>query len=230
MAQLGQYKTGMGDQHLARLGRAHTAIGTDEQPHPNHRLGLLQGFRYCRLRQPDLFGRRKQAAFAGDGNYQRKLAQRKVGIKAQGHSGYSPKEYPNPYTSFDFNTALLINSGLSTQRRVMTDYPELQLFIDNQWRKTAETLPILNPATETEIGRLPVAGRAELDDALEAADRGFKIWSRTAPRIRAEIILRAASLLRDRGPLIAPSITMENGKPLMQAKMEVTRTRASFGR
>jgi succinate-semialdehyde dehydrogenase/glutarate-semialdehyde dehydrogenase len=146
-----------------------------------------------------------------------------VGIKAQGHSGYSPKEYPNPYTSFDFNTALLINSGLSTQRRVMTDYPELQLFIDNQWRKTAETLPILNPATETEIGRLPVAGRAELDDALEAADRGFKIWSRTAPRIRAEIILRAASLLRDRGPLIAPSITMENGKPLMQAKMEVIR-------
>jgi succinate-semialdehyde dehydrogenase / glutarate-semialdehyde dehydrogenase len=105
----------------------------------------------------------------------------------------------------------------------MTDYPELQLFIDNRWRKTAETLPVLNPATEREIGRLPIAGRADLDDALAAAERGFRLWSRTAPRIRAEIILKAASLLRERGAEIAPSITQENGKPLVQARMEVIR-------
>ncbi|NEY89947.1 NAD-dependent succinate-semialdehyde dehydrogenase [Tabrizicola oligotrophica] len=105
----------------------------------------------------------------------------------------------------------------------MTDYPELQLFIDNRWRKAAETLPVLNPATEQEIGRLPIARRADLDDALEAAERGFKIWSRTAPRIRAQIILKAASLMRERGPQIAPSITLENGKPLAQAGMEVVR-------
>lgn len=105
----------------------------------------------------------------------------------------------------------------------MTDYPDLQLFIDNRWRKTADSLPVLNPATEAEIGRLPVAGRAELDDALEAAERGFRVWSRTAPRTRAEIILRAAALLRERGGQIAPSITMENGKPLVQARMEVIR-------
>lgn len=105
----------------------------------------------------------------------------------------------------------------------MTDYPELQLFIDNRWRKAAETLPVLNPATEQEIGRLPIARRVDLDDALEAAERGFKIWSRTAPRLRAQIILKAASLLRERGPQIAPSITLENGKPLAQAGMEVVR-------
>lgn len=102
-------------------------------------------------------------------------------------------------------------------------YPELRLFIDGQWRKTADTLPVLNPATEEEIGRLPIAGRSELDDALEAAERGFKIWSRTAPRVRAQIIVKAASLLRERGAAIAPSITMENGKPLIQSKMEVVR-------
>ncbi len=105
----------------------------------------------------------------------------------------------------------------------MTDYPDLQLFIDNRWRKAKESLPVLNPATEAEIGRLPVATRADLDDAMEAAERGFQVWSRTAPRIRAEIILRAAGLLRERGPLLAPSITMENGKPLVQARMEVIR-------
>ena len=105
----------------------------------------------------------------------------------------------------------------------MTDSPVLQLFIDNRWRKTRDTLPVLNPATEEEIGRLPVAGRGDLDDALEAAERGFKLWSRTAPRVRAQIILKAASLLRERGEAIAPSITMENGKPLVQAGMEVIR-------
>lgn len=105
----------------------------------------------------------------------------------------------------------------------MTTYPDLNLFIDNTWRKTSDSLPVLNPATEQEIGRLPIARQGDLDDALDAAERGFKLWSRTAPRVRAQIIMRAASLLRERGPQIAPSITMENGKPLVQARMEVIR-------
>ncbi|MCV2866335.1 NAD-dependent succinate-semialdehyde dehydrogenase [Defluviimonas sp. WL0075] len=105
----------------------------------------------------------------------------------------------------------------------MTLYPEPRLFIDNRWLATSETLPVLNPATEDEIGRLPVAGQAELDLALEAAERGHRIWSRTAPRVRAQIIVKAAALLRERMNDIAPSITMENGKPLMQARLEVIR-------
>lgn len=106
---------------------------------------------------------------------------------------------------------------------MMTEYPDLQLFIDNRWRKTSDSLPVLDPATEAEIGRLPVAGKADLDDAIEAADRGFRVWSRTAPRIRAQIIQRAAALLRERSDSIAPSITLENGKPLVQARMEIVR-------
>lgn len=102
-------------------------------------------------------------------------------------------------------------------------YPDLHLFIDNTWRKTRDSLPVINPADETEIGRLPVARASDLDDALEAAEKGFRIWSRTAPRIRAEVILRAAALLRARIDQIAPSITLENGKPLMQARLEVIR-------
>ena len=84
---------------------------------------------------------------------------------------------------------------------------------------------MLNPATEQEIGRLPIARQSDLDDALDAAERGFKLWSRTAPRVRAQIIMRAASLLRDRGPQIAPSITLENGKPLGQVLTELERYR-----
>lgn len=104
-----------------------------------------------------------------------------------------------------------------------TSYPELMLYIDGAWRKSAETLPVLNPADETVVGAVPVASRADLDDALAAADKGFRIWSRTAPAKRAAIILKAAALMRERIDEIARSITLEHGKPFPQARLEVIR-------
>jgi len=105
----------------------------------------------------------------------------------------------------------------------MTAYPELRLYIDGDWRKSAQTLPVLNPADESVIGALPVAGRNELDDALAAAARSQRIWSRTSPVKRAQVILKAAALLRERVEQIARAITLEHGKPLAQARMEVER-------
>ncbi len=105
----------------------------------------------------------------------------------------------------------------------MTSYPKLQLYIAGQWRSSKETIPVLNPADETVIGALPVASRADLDDALAAAAKGFRIWSRTAPAKRAEVILRAVALIKERSEEIARSITMEHGKPIAQARLEVQR-------
>ena len=102
-------------------------------------------------------------------------------------------------------------------------YPDLQLYIGGQWRKTAETIPVLNPADESVLGALPVATTADLDDALEAADKGFRIWSRMAPRVRGDIILKACALMRERIDEIARAITLEHGKPYSQARLEVIR-------
>ncbi|MDG1412009.1 MAG: NAD-dependent succinate-semialdehyde dehydrogenase [Acidimicrobiales bacterium] len=105
----------------------------------------------------------------------------------------------------------------------MTSYPDLQLYIGGAWRTTTETLPVVNPATEEIIGRLPCAGQQDLDDALAAAQAGFAIWSRTAPRDRADVMLRAAAIMRTRQDEIAHSITLEHGKPYQQARLEVIR-------
>ncbi len=102
-------------------------------------------------------------------------------------------------------------------------YPDLNLFIDGKWRKTSEDLPVVNPATEEEIGRLPKASKADLDDALTAAVKGFRIWRNAAPRDRADMILRAAALMRARQEEIAYAITLENGKTLHEARLEVIR-------
>jgi len=105
----------------------------------------------------------------------------------------------------------------------MSNYPDLQLYIDGNWRKTADTLPVLNPATEEEIGRLPHARISDLDDALAAAEKGFDTWKKVAPVERANVLLKAAALMRERQEEIATSITAEHGKPLAQARLEVIR-------
>lgn len=105
----------------------------------------------------------------------------------------------------------------------MANYPDLQLYIGGAWRKTADSLPVVNPVDESIIGRVPVASERDLDDALAAAADGFKIWSRTAPSHRADIIRKAATLMRERIDDIARDITREHGKPFKQARLEVIR-------
>ena len=105
----------------------------------------------------------------------------------------------------------------------MPSYPEIELFIGGRWRTAKETLPIINPATERQIGRFPVAENNDLKDAIEAATDGFKVWSRTPPAERSRVIMKASQLLRERREQIAHSISVELGKPIVQARLEVTR-------
>jgi len=105
----------------------------------------------------------------------------------------------------------------------MSTYPDLHLYINGEWRKTASDLPVINPATEEEIGRLPHAQQSDLDDALASAARGFEVWSKVAPIVRANVLVKAAAIMRERQEEIATAITAEHGKPLNQARLEVIR-------
>jgi succinate-semialdehyde dehydrogenase/glutarate-semialdehyde dehydrogenase len=102
-------------------------------------------------------------------------------------------------------------------------YPHLALHIDGRWLTTtaAGDLPVVNPADESVLGRLPVAGAAELAVAVAAATRGFALWSRMLPLERFRIIARATALIRERGDAIANILTLEQGKGLAEAKREV---------
>ena len=102
-------------------------------------------------------------------------------------------------------------------------YPNVELHIGGAWRGASGggTLPVLNPATAEPIGTHPVATREDLDAALEAAKRGFKAWKATSVYDRYKIMRKAADLLRERAETIAKIMTLEQGKPLPEAKMEV---------
>jgi succinate-semialdehyde dehydrogenase / glutarate-semialdehyde dehydrogenase len=102
-------------------------------------------------------------------------------------------------------------------------YPTVQLHIAGTWRdgQGGQSLAVLNPATGAEIGRVAVAQTADLDDALAAAAKGFEIWRRTPAVERARVIREAARLMRERADNTAQLLTLEQGKPLAEAKGEV---------
>jgi succinate-semialdehyde dehydrogenase/glutarate-semialdehyde dehydrogenase len=106
----------------------------------------------------------------------------------------------------------------------MTDYPTtLGLYIDGEWISGGERdmHRLLNPATGEGQADLPLATTADLDRALAAAERGFAEWRKVAPEARAAILNKAAALIRERADHIARVATMEQGKPLAEAKGEV---------
>ena len=106
----------------------------------------------------------------------------------------------------------------------MTDYAaDLALFIDGAWAGSEgrDTLDVFNPATSAAMAGLPMATAADLEAALAAADRGFPIWRATDVEARTAILRKTASILRGRAEHIAVLMTMEQGKPLAEAKSEV---------
>jgi len=104
----------------------------------------------------------------------------------------------------------------------MPNYPELKLYIDGRWI-SRDGRPVLNPADESVLGTVPHATPSDLDEALAAAEKGFKVWSATSPAKRAEIILKATQLIRERVEEMAVAMTLEQGKPIAQSRMEIIR-------
>jgi succinate-semialdehyde dehydrogenase/glutarate-semialdehyde dehydrogenase len=80
---------------------------------------------------------------------------------------------------------------------------------------------VVNPATGETLGELPLADAADLDRALETAQRGFRIWRNSTAQQRAAVLQGAARLMLERQEEIARIATMEQGKTLAETRIEV---------
>jgi succinate-semialdehyde dehydrogenase/glutarate-semialdehyde dehydrogenase len=103
-------------------------------------------------------------------------------------------------------------------------YSDVQLFIGGDWVKAAagRTLPVINPATLEILGTVAHADIGDLDRAADASLRGYKAIRATSANDRSKILRKAAAFLRERSESIAPILTMEQGKPLTEARAELT--------
>lgn len=100
---------------------------------------------------------------------------------------------------------------------------KIELLINGEWRQGSEgrSEPLINPATEEVLAHVPHASLADLDEALAASAKGFKVWKSMTAMQRWAIMDKAAALIEQRRDVIARTLTMENGKSLAEATGEV---------
>ncbi|MCW2338366.1 succinate-semialdehyde dehydrogenase/glutarate-semialdehyde dehydrogenase [Sphingobium sp. B2D3A] len=105
----------------------------------------------------------------------------------------------------------------------MTNYPALHMIIEGEAVTGGDrrTQTIVNPATGETLGELPLATTADLDRALETAQRGFNRWRNSTAQERAAVLSGAARLLMERQETLARIATMEQGKTLPESRIEV---------
>ena len=96
------------------------------------------------------------------------------------------------------------------------------LYIDGAWVKGDGTLPVTDPSTGNVIAEVATAGEAQCDAAVTAAHNAFKTWSKTAPRVRSEILRKAFEIMIAEADHLAKIVSMENGKVFSDAKGEIT--------
>jgi succinate-semialdehyde dehydrogenase/glutarate-semialdehyde dehydrogenase len=96
-----------------------------------------------------------------------------------------------------------------------------QLYIDGKWVNGSSTLAVTDPSDESIIANVQVSSDKECADAVNAADRAFKSWAKTAPRVRGEILRKAFEIMVAEADRLAEIVSRENGKVLTDAKGEI---------
>ncbi len=91
--------------------------------------------------------------------------------------------------------------------------PAYSLIIDGKKVATAETFPVLNPATEQVVAQAPKATAEHLNQAVAAARRAFPAWSATPDAERSRLVHAIADALGAHSEELTRLLTLEQGKP-----------------
>lgn len=96
-------------------------------------------------------------------------------------------------------------------------------YVDGKWiaADSGKTVQVTDPATGDVLGDVPNCGRAETKRAVEAAARAFPAWRAKTAQERSHVLFRIAEVIRANIEELALILTMEQGKPLAEARGEV---------
>jgi len=98
----------------------------------------------------------------------------------------------------------------------------IMLYINGEWIETNENLAVKNPATSEVLGEVSIARIEETKQAISSAKEAMKHWSKLTALDRYNYLRRVANILRSKTDHIAEIITTEMGKPLNEAKAEIS--------
>mgnify|MGYP003645099939 FL=1 len=105
---------------------------------------------------------------------------------------------------------------------------EYKLLIGGKLVDGAQTMDVINPATEEVLAKCPRASEAQLNEAVAAAKAAFPAWAKTSIAERKKALNAIADAIEANGQELARLLTQEQGKPLADATGEVFGTAAFF--
>ncbi|HKN66994.1 MAG TPA: aldehyde dehydrogenase family protein, partial [Gemmatimonadaceae bacterium] len=102
--------------------------------------------------------------------------------------------------------------------------PDFKNFIGGKWvtPATGEYFDNVNPADKSDVvGRFPLSGDEDVEDAVQSAKCGFEVWRKTPAPARGDVLRRVGDIMTRRKDEIADLMTREMGKPLTETRGDV---------
>ena len=75
-------------------------------------------------------------------------------------------------------------------------------------------LDTISPSTEEKLAKIPLSNKSDVDKAVQAAQEGFKVWSKTSSNDRAKYLFKLARLIQERSREFAVLESIDGGKPI----------------
>ncbi len=105
---------------------------------------------------------------------------------------------------------------------------EIENFIANDFAPTSRNIETINPKTGKVFGKVPITTATEVERALQTATEAFKTWRQTSAAVRSKYLQRVAMLIRENRELFAVWESIDQGKTLERARVEVDRAVSNF--
>lgn len=125
-------------------------------------------------------------------------------------------------------SSVIAGSALETEpsSAKLDSYKILKNYIGGQWvvSRADKFLPVMNPSLGKQIGDVPLSTQKDVDDAVDAAERAFPLWSTMPIKERVQVFYRYKTLLEKHAKALAELIHEENGKTLGEAAAEVEKS------
>ena len=97
-------------------------------------------------------------------------------------------------------------------------------YLNGEWKKSDEELRVYNPFNQEPIDSIHLASAQDMETAISSAQNLFQNKSLLSTYQRSEILLQIASLIKEKKKVLSETISLESGKPLTEAEVEVERS------
>ncbi|TIV10454.1 MAG: aldehyde dehydrogenase family protein, partial [Mesorhizobium sp.] len=95
-------------------------------------------------------------------------------------------------------------------------------YVNGAWLSKVETIPVVDPATGEELAQVAACEISDVDTAVNVARSAFQRWRDVLPSVRGEYLRKWAAGMRENAEDLAAIMTAEQGKPLTEARSEIS--------